>query len=59
MDINVDDIVPSLIKNAAHTNKFIAGEAESALISACHNASEHKVVTAAFILCDSRTNTVK
>ncbi len=59
IDFNVDDIVPSLIKNAGHTNHFIAEEAEKALISACHNATQHKVIAAALTLSDSRTNAVK
>jgi hypothetical protein len=59
MDINVDDVVPSLIKNAGHTNRFISEEAEKALISACQYSSESKVVNAALTLSDSRTNTIK
>ena len=59
MDINVDDIVPSLIKNAGHTNRFISEEAEKALMAACQNASEHKVVAAALTLSDSRTHAIK
>jgi len=35
MDINVSILIPVLIKNAGHTNSFIAEEAEKALIAGC------------------------
>lgn len=59
MDINVDLMVPTLVKNAGHTNRFVAAESEKALIAACANCSEAKVATAALTLVNSRTNSVK
>jgi len=35
MDINVCLLIPVLIKNAGHTNQFIAQEAEKAMIAGC------------------------
>ena len=59
MDINVDFVIPSLIKSAGHTNKFIAQSAEAALIAGCQNCNEIKIASAALSLAASRTNSVK
>lgn len=47
MDINIAILIPILIKNAGHTNSFIAEEAEKALIAGCQNCSEQLVINSA------------
>ena len=56
MDMNVEMFIPSLIKNAGHTNKFIALEAEKALILACENCTEDKIISSSLGVANTRTN---
>ena len=44
MDASLDTVVPSLLKKAGDTNQFIAEEAEKALMSACRNCTESRVL---------------
>lgn len=60
MDINISILIPILIKNAGHTNQFIAEEAEKALIAGCQNCSEQLVVNSALSTSTgSRHNSIK
>ena len=53
------DVIPMLLKKAADTNAFIAEEAEKALVRACENCSETKIITAALSLSKVKVNGVK
>jgi hypothetical protein len=59
VDSILDHVIPMLLKKAADTNAFIAEEAEKALVRACENCSELKIVTAALSLSKVKTNGVK
>jgi hypothetical protein len=48
-----------LLKKAADTNAFIAEEAEKALIKACENCTEAKIISAALSLSRCKINGVR
>lgn len=59
IDCILDGVIPMLLKKAADTNAFIAEEAEKALVKACENCSEVKLVAAALSLSKTKINGVK
>ena len=59
MDSSLDTMIPALLKKAGDTNQFIAEEAEKALMSACRNCTESRVLTAVQNATNMRSNSMK
>lgn len=45
VDPSIEQIIPVLIKRAADTNVFITEQADKALVAACQNCSEVKIMS--------------
>jgi len=59
MDPSIESIIPILLKRAADTNIFISSQADQALVAACQNCSEVKILASLQNIGTTKANPVK